>query len=37
MGGFGAVVEAEGASAGFAAKGEEVELSAVFELAVAAD
>lgn len=37
VGGFGAVVEAEGAPAGFAAEGEEVELSAVFELAVAAD
>jgi hypothetical protein len=37
MGGFGSVVEAEGASAGFAAEGEEVELAAVFELAVAAD
>lgn len=37
VGGFGAVVEAEGASAGFAAKGEEVELSTVFKLAVAAD
>jgi len=37
MGGFGAVVEAESASAGFAAEGEEIELSAVFKLAVAAD
>lgn len=37
VGCFGAVVEAEGASAGFAAEGEEVELAAVFELAVAAD
>jgi len=37
VGGFGAVVETEGAAAGFAAEGEEVELAAVFELAVAAD
>lgn len=37
VGGFGAVIEAEGASAGFAAEGEEVELAAIFELAVAAD
>jgi hypothetical protein len=37
MGGLRPVIEAEGASAGFAAKGEEVELSAVFKLAVAAD
>lgn len=37
MCGFGAVLEAEGAVAGFAAEGEEVELAAVFELAVAAD
>lgn len=37
VGSFGAVIEAEGASAGFAAEGEEVELAAVFELAVAAD
>lgn len=34
---FAAVVETEGAVAGFAAEGEEVQLAAVFELAVAAD
>lgn len=37
VGCFGAVVETEGTSAGFAAEGEEVELAAVFKLAVAAD
>ena len=37
VGGFGAVVEAEGTMAGFAAEGQEVELATVFELAVAAD
>jgi hypothetical protein len=35
--GFGAVVETEGAVAGFAAEGKEVELVAVGELAVGAD
>jgi hypothetical protein len=34
---FGAVVEAEGATAGFAAEGEEVELVTVCVLAMGAD
>ena len=37
MGGLGAVIEAVGVLAGFAAKGEEVELIAVGMLAVRAD
>jgi len=37
MGGFATVIEAEGASARFAAKGEEVELAAEGHLAVRAD
>jgi hypothetical protein len=37
MGGFGAVLEAEGVVAGVAAEGEKVELVAVRELAVGAD